>query len=111
MSAYIVILCNCPDEINAMLIAETLVAEHLAACVNRITGIASTYRWKGQIQHDSENLLLIKTTRERFEALRQRILTLHPYELPEIIAVDIVSGHVPCLEWIAAQTEADASSR
>lgn len=111
MNDCIVVLCNCPDEINAMLIAETLVAERLAACVNRIPGIASTYRWKGKVQHDTENLLVVKTTRERFEALRARILTLHPYELPEIIAVDIASGHAPCLEWIAAQTLPDVSSR
>ena len=107
----IVVFCNCPDEINAMLIAETLVTERLAACVNRIAGVASTYRWKGQIQHDTENLLIIKTTHERFEALRARILTLHPYELPEVIAVDIASGHVPYLDWMAAQTASDASTR
>lgn len=111
MTDCIVVLCNCPDEINAMLIAETLVAERLAACVNRIPGIASTYRWKGQIQHDTENLLVIKTTRDRFEALRERILTLHQYELPEVIAVDIAAGHAPYLDWIDAQTLPDASSR
>ncbi len=105
----ILVLCNCPDEINAMLIAEALVAERLAACVNRIPGIASTYRWRGQIQHDTENLLVIKTTRDRFEALRERILALHPYELPEVIAVDIAAGHTPYLDWIAAQSAPDAS--
>jgi periplasmic divalent cation tolerance protein len=104
----IVVFCNCPDEINAMLIAETLVAERLAACVNRIPGIASTYRWKGQIQHDTENLLVIKTTRDRFAALRERILALHPYELPEVLAVDIAAGHAPYLDWIAAQSTPDA---
>lgn len=108
MTDCILALCNCPDEINAMLIAETLVAERLAACVNRIPGIASTYRWKGQLQHDTENLLVIKTTRERFEALRERILALHPYELPEVIAVDIALGHPPYLDWIVEQS---ASSR
>jgi periplasmic divalent cation tolerance protein len=92
-----------------MLIPEALVAERLAVCVNRITGVASTYRWKGQIQHDTEQLLLIKTVRERFDALRERILALHPYELPEILAVDIDRAHAPFLEWIAAQTTPDAS--
>ena len=107
----IVVLCNCPDEVNAMLIAEALVSERLAACVNRIPGIASTYRWKGQVQHDTENLLVIKTTRDRFDALRERILALHQYELPEVLAVDIAAGHAPYLDWIAAQTLPDASSR
>jgi periplasmic divalent cation tolerance protein len=104
MSDCILVLCNCPDEINAMLIAETLVAEHLVACVNRVPGIASTYRWKGQLQHDTEHLLLIKTTRERFDAVRERILALHQYELPEILAVDIASGYAPYLDWIASQS-------
>ena len=85
------------------------VAERLAACVNRIPGIASTYRWKGQIQHDTESLLVIKTTRDRFEAVRERILALHQYELPEVLAVDIAAGHAPYLDWIAAQSAPDAS--
>ena len=109
MSDCILVLCNCPDEINAMLIAEALVAERLAACVNRIPGIASTYRWKGQIQHDTESLLVIKTTRDRFEAVRERILALHQYELPEVLAIDIAAGHAPYLDWIAAQSAPDAS--
>jgi periplasmic divalent cation tolerance protein len=107
----IVVFCTCPDESSATRIAEALVGEHLAACVNRIAGIASTYRWKGRIQHDAENLLVIKTTHERFHALRERILVLHPYELPEVIAVDIAAGHAPYLDWIAAQTAPDASPR
>jgi len=92
-----------------MLIAEALVTEHLAACVNRIAGIASTFRWQGQVQHDTEQLLIIKTTRERFQALRERILALHPYELPEVLAVDIAGAHGPFLEWIAASTTPGAS--
>ncbi|HET8943111.1 MAG TPA: divalent-cation tolerance protein CutA [Rudaea sp.] len=111
MNDCIVVLCNCPDEINAMLIAETLIAEHLAACVNRLPGIASTYRWNGQIQHDTENLLVIKTVRARFQALHDRIIALHPYELPEVIAVEIALGSAPYLEWIATESDTDASSR
>ncbi|HST27965.1 MAG TPA: divalent-cation tolerance protein CutA [Rudaea sp.] len=108
--AAIVIFCTCPDEASAARIADALVGEHLAACVNRIPVIASTYRWKGQIQNDGEVLLLIKSVRARFEALRARIIALHPYELPEVIAVDISLGHAPYLDWIAAQTSPDASS-
>lgn len=107
----IVVFCTCPDEASAARIADALVGEHLAACVNRIAGIASTYRWKGQVQNDAEVLLLIKSVRPRLEALRERILALHPYELPEVIAVDIALGHVPYLDWIAAQTAPDASPR
>ena len=107
----ILVFCTCPDEACAARIARGLVEERLAACVNRIPGMISTYRWKGEIHDEGEVLLLIKSTRERFAALRDRILALHPYELPEIIAVDIASGHAPYLDWIAASTEPDASPR
>ena len=88
MSA-ILVLCTCPDSACAERVATSLVEERLAACVNRIAAIESTYRWQGKICRDSEHLLLIKTTSERFEALRDRIVALHPYDIPEIIAVDI----------------------
>lgn len=107
----IIVFCTCPDEASATRIAQALIEERLAACVNRIPGIVSTYRWKGAVHNDGEVLLLIKSVRARFEALRERILALHPYELPEAIAVDIGLGHAPYLDWIAAETEPDASSR
>jgi periplasmic divalent cation tolerance protein len=103
MSA-IVVLCTCPDDAVADHIASALVEERLAACVNRLPGVDSTYRWKGEVCRDSECLLLIKTTIERFDALRERIVALHPYELPEVIAVDIARGLPPYLDWIAAET-------
>ena len=106
MRSAIVVFCTCPDETAAERIAGTLVEERLAACVNRIAGVASTYRWQGKICRDSEQLLLIKTTRERFAALRERILALHPYELPEVIAVDIASGWAAYLDWIDVETRA-----
>jgi periplasmic divalent cation tolerance protein len=104
MTSSIIVFCTCPDEAAAERITTALVEEHLAACVNRIAGIASTYRWQGKVCRDNEQLLLIKTTRERFEALRERILALHPYELPEVIAVDISSGSAPYLDWIESET-------
>ena len=100
----IVAFCTCPDEAVAERIAAALVEEHLAACVNRIPGIISTYRWQEEVHRDNEVLLLIKTRRARFEALRQRIVELHPYELPEVIAVDIALAHGPYLDWIARET-------
>jgi len=102
MTDAILVLCTCPNETTADTITQVLVDTHLAACVNRIPGIVSTYRWQGEVCRDSEQLLLIKTTRERFEALRERIVALHPYELPEVIAVDIALGSAAYLEWIAA---------
>lgn len=104
MSA-ILVLSTCPDEAVADRIAGALVEERLAACVNRLPGVVSTFRWKGQVQRDNECLLLIKTTIERFAALRERIVALHPYELPEVIAVDVARGLPPYLEWIASETQ------
>lgn len=100
------LLCisTCPDAQTAERIARTLVEEHLAACANRIPGIASTYRWQGRIQNDAEVLLLIKTTRVRFDALRNRLLELSPYATPELIALDIVDGSRAYLDWIASET-------
>ena len=103
MTDCIVVFCSCPESAGER-IATALVEERLAACVNSVPGIVSTYRWQGAVQRDTEVLLLIKTTRERFEALRARIVELHPYELPEVIAVDIASGHAPYLDWIANST-------
>jgi periplasmic divalent cation tolerance protein len=103
MSA-ILVLCCCPDEAVGERIGSALVEERLAACVNRISGIASTYRWQGKVERERECLLLIKTSSERFDALRERIVALHPYELPEVIAVDIALGHAPYMAWIATET-------
>jgi periplasmic divalent cation tolerance protein len=105
MSA-ILVFCTCPDQAVAERIADALVEERLAACVNRLAGVASTYRWKNEVHHDRECLLLIKTTIERFAALRERIVALHPYELPEVIAVDVARGLPSYLDWIAAETQA-----
>ena len=109
MSA-VLVLCTCPNEQTAERIADALVAERLAACVNRVPGVVSTYRWKGALQRDTEVLLLIKSTRERYDALQDRIRALHPYELPEVIAVDVALGLAPYLAWIVTETAAGASA-
>jgi len=93
-------LCTCPDAASAQRLAETLVGERLAACVNRLPGVLSTYRWQDKVQTDGEELLLIKTTAERFEALKARLLALHPYELPELIALPVERGHATYLDWV-----------
>jgi periplasmic divalent cation tolerance protein len=78
------------------------VGEQLAACVNRVPGISSTYRWQGAVTTEREELLLIKTTARRFEALKSRLLELHPYEFPELIAIPVERGHDAYLEWVRA---------
>ncbi|MGB5440934.1 MAG: divalent-cation tolerance protein CutA [Gammaproteobacteria bacterium] len=94
------ILCTVPDRASAERIAETLVAEQLAACVNIIPGITSVYRWKGTLEKDEELLLFIKTSEAVYDSLEQRIRALHPYELPEIIAVPIQTGQEDYIRWI-----------
>lgn len=100
--AILLCLCTCPDAASAQKLAETLVGERLAACVNRLPGVLSTYRWQGKVGTDSEELLLIKTTADRFETLKARLLALHPYELPELIALPIENGHAAYLDWVRA---------
>ncbi|MGH8159870.1 MAG: divalent-cation tolerance protein CutA [Rhodanobacter sp.] len=98
--AVLLCYCSCPDSTCAQTIAEALVSERLAACVNRLPGISSTYRWQGSVTTDSEELLLIKTTAGCFDALKTRLLALHPYELPELIAVPVERGHSAYLDWV-----------
>ena len=107
-----VLLCltTCPDESSARRIADALVEEGLAACVNRLPGLESTYRWKGAVCREPEQLLLIKTVRQRFDAMKQRLLALHPYELPELIAVELAAGHAGYLDWVAQSCAARAES-
>ena len=111
----LVVFCTCPDEASAARIAHALVEERLAACVNRVPGLRSTYRWKDAVHEDSEVLLVIKTAEDRFEALRERVVALHPYELPEVIAVKVAAGLAPYLRWVVAEAtasaEIDASDR
>lgn len=92
--------CACPDEVCAHLIARALVNESLAACVNCVPGVLSTYRWQGQVETAREVLLLIKTTSAQLSALTARVLTLHPYDLPELIAVTVCDGHDAYLAWV-----------
>lgn len=100
MSDLVLALTTCPDADCAARIARALVAEALAACVNRVPGVTSTYRWQGEVHEDTEVLLLIKTTAARFEDLRQRLLELHPYDVPELIALPIEQGHDAYLHWL-----------
>jgi periplasmic divalent cation tolerance protein len=98
-----IVHCSCPDAALASEIAKTLVREHLAACASTVPGVVSTYRWNGEICVDDEVLLLIKTTSAGFEALRRRLLELHPYELPEIIAVDVSVAHDGYADWVESR--------
>lgn len=97
-------LVTCPPD-AAEKLAASLVEHRLAACVNILPQVQSVYRWKEKITHDTEHLLLIKFAAGDFDRLRDAVLKLHPYELPEIIAVNISHGHAPYLDWLLASTK------
>jgi periplasmic divalent cation tolerance protein len=102
MSSFLVVFCSCADEQEALRVAKVLVEERLAACVNVLPRAQSVYRWEGEIKVESEYLLLIKTTEERFSSLRDRITELHSYEIPEILAIPVWGGSDKYLAWIQA---------
>lgn len=100
----LLVLCTCPDDVTAVEIANALVAERLAACVNRLPGVESLFHWQGEVDRATEELLLIKTTAQAYPALEARLAALHPYELPEIIAVPLAKGAAAYLKWIEDST-------
>jgi periplasmic divalent cation tolerance protein len=104
----VVVLVTVPNAEVAAKLAEALVGEELAACVNVLPEVASTYRWQGKVERDREQLCIIKTTMSGFEVLRARVVALHPYEVPEVVALPIVAGHAPYLAWIAASVRGRA---
>jgi periplasmic divalent cation tolerance protein len=100
----LLVLTNLPDRAAAEALAAQLVERRVAACVNILSPCRSVYRWRGEVQHDEEHPLLIKTTLERYAALEQAIRAGHPYELPEIVAVPIERGLPEYLRWIVEET-------
>jgi len=102
----VMVWCTAPDEEAAARIARALVEERLAACVNVLPGVRSTYRWQGAVESAAEVLLVAKTAASRFDALRDRVKSLHPYELPEIVAVKVALGSADYLDWALRESGA-----
>ena len=102
MSERVVVPCTVGSAEDAERLARALVERRLAACVNVLPGVRSFYRWKGKVASDGEWLLVMKTTAARFEALREALVEMHPYDVPEVIELPIERGHAPYLEWIDA---------
>jgi periplasmic divalent cation tolerance protein len=96
----ILAISTCPDEGVARRIAEALVSEKLATCVNRIAGMRSSYIWDGILQDDGEVLLIIKSTAGQMSQLERRLNELHPYELPEFVVTPVTGGNERYLDWI-----------
>src|SRR4051794_30861910 len=102
----IVVMMTASSAEEAKRIAESLVNQKLAACVQILPGIESVYAWKGETQSEPEVLVLAKTTRNNFAELERQVRALHSYETPEIIALPIVTGSQPYLEWLSGSCEA-----
>jgi periplasmic divalent cation tolerance protein len=103
---FAVVLVTVPNEEFAVRLAHDLVAEKLAACVNVLPSVRSVYAWEGEICNEGELLCLVKTRRALFSVLRDRVRELHPYEVPEIIALPLVAGSEPYLAWLRDNTRA-----
>src|ERR671926_1475021 len=96
----IVVFMTAANGEEATRLADMLVGAHLAACVQILPEIESVYRWQGKIERQSEILLLAKTTNDKFEELEREVRALHSYEIPEIVAVPVIAGSAPYLEWL-----------
>lgn len=98
---YLLVMSACPNVRVAEALANQIIDQKLAACVNILPQIISVYEWQGQSERSDESLLLIKTTEEKYKALETLIATLHPYELPEVVAVPISKGLPGYMAWIS----------
>ncbi len=103
-NAELVVFVTTPSREQAVAIAENLVNERLAACVNIVPAIESIYRWEGKITRDSETLMIIKTTSDSYAALQKRVIELHSYDTPEVIALRIDRGSDKYLNWLRSES-------
>lgn len=104
MQRAMVILSTFPDAEAAASAGRALVGERLAACVNIVPGLRSIYSWEGQVHDDAEVLAVIKTRPERYQALEERLVQIHPYDCPEVLALDVKEGHESYLDWVVERT-------
>jgi periplasmic divalent cation tolerance protein len=102
---HVLVLTTCPGSISAKKIAQDVVTEKLAACVNILPDVQSFFSWVGKVDSANEHMLIIKTTMDSYGALEKYIKKVHPYELPEIIAVPIEAGFTAYLEWITKNSK------
>ena len=105
MSDVRIVLITAPDLAVAAGLGRALVEERLAACANLVPQITSIYRWEGAVQEDSEVLMVVKTSAGRVAALTERVLALHPYEVPEVLVLPVESGAAAYLDWVRASVE------
>jgi len=109
MTDKIILLSTCETGGEAERLARHLVESRLAACVNIIPQAGSVYRWKGEVQHSQESLLVIKTSRALFDEVRAALETAHSYELPEVLAIPVVAGSPNYLAWLSGELKGGES--
>jgi periplasmic divalent cation tolerance protein len=102
-SRVVAVLTTAPSAEVAERIGGALVDERLAACANIVPGVVSIFRWNGATSRESEVLVVLKTTMDALDDLKRRVVELHPYEVPEVIALEVHDGHVPYLDWVRAE--------
>jgi periplasmic divalent cation tolerance protein len=105
-----VVFVTCESQEQASGIGRRLVEERLAACANLAGPILSIFHWDGEVEEEDEVLLILKTRKDRFEQLTERVQELHSYEVPEVIALPIIAGLAGYLRWITEETESDGSN-
>ena len=108
---HVVVLSTVGTAEDAERIGRALVEGGLAACVNVVPAVTSIYRWKGKLEREEERLLVIKTRAERFEALREALVAIHPYDVPEVLALPVAGGHQPYLDWLDGNVNENSPQR
>jgi periplasmic divalent cation tolerance protein len=103
-----IVLVTVPGTEVAEALVRTLVDERLAACGNIVPGIVSIYRWEGAVQRDQEVLILLKTGADRIPELLRRVPELHPYEVPEVVALPVLAGHGPYISWVRRESRSES---
>ena len=101
----LVVLTTAPGVEDATRIGRILIDERLAACANVMPGLTSIFRWEGDVQEEAEVLVLLKTTEERLEELRARLVEVHPYDVPEVLALPVVGGEERYMSWVRDEVE------
>jgi len=104
MTDGLLVITTLPNADAAAELAKNVVGERLAACANLIPALRSIYKWQGKIQDENEVLILFKTRQVHYESLKARILELHPYEVPEVLAIPVEQGYAAYLDWLATET-------
>lgn len=106
-----VALVSTPDAESAEALGRTVVGEGLAACANVVPGVTSVYRWQGEVRCEAESLVILKTTDARAGDLARRVVELHPYDVPEVVVMEVQGGHEPYLEWVRRETASGPGGR